>query len=193
MADAAPLPDGLVFRAGFVTLAEERDAVELLDGLEFETVTMRGQAARRTVRHYGFQYDYSGRGLAAAEPLPDRLMWLPDRLAALMQCAPEDLAQVLVQRYPAGAGIGWHRDADIFGAKIGGVSLLGGARMRFRRTVGGTRETAAVDLPPRSAYVLAGDARASWQHSVPATKELRYSLTFRTLADTRDSGRRRGR
>jgi hypothetical protein len=29
--------------------------------------------------------------------------------------------------------------------------------------------------------VLAGKARWSWQHSIPATKELRYSLTFRTL------------
>jgi alkylated DNA repair dioxygenase AlkB len=36
-------------------------------------------------------------------------------------------------------------------------------------------------LEPRSGYVLAGKARTAWQHSIPPTKELRYSITFRTL------------
>jgi alkylated DNA repair dioxygenase AlkB len=53
--------------------------------------------------------------------------------------------------------------------------------MRFQRTVRGVRSTAAIELAPRSAYVLAGKARWSWQHSIPATKALRYSVTFRTL------------
>jgi hypothetical protein len=39
----------------------------------------------------------------------------------------------------------------------------------------------AEPLPPRSAYALAGEARTGWQHSVPPTKALRYSITFRTL------------
>jgi alkylated DNA repair protein (DNA oxidative demethylase) len=47
--------------------------------------------------------------------------------------------------------------------------------------VRGEREVAAVELAPRSAYVLAGAARWSWQHSIPATKWPRYSVTFRTL------------
>jgi alkylated DNA repair dioxygenase AlkB len=40
-----------------------------------------------------------------------------------------------------------------------------------------------VTLEPRSGYVLAGDARRSWEHSIPPTKELRYSITFRTLRE----------
>jgi alkylated DNA repair dioxygenase AlkB len=36
-------------------------------------------------------------------------------------------------------------------------------------------------LEPRSGYVLDGPARWSWQHSIPATKEERFSITFRTL------------
>ena len=193
MADATPLPAGLVYCPDFMTPEEEGKAIAFLEGLEFETITMRGQAARRTVRHYGHRYDYGGRAVVEAEPLPEELVWIRDRLAGPMQCAPEELSQVLVQRYPAGAGIGWHRDADTFGPRIGGVSLLGGARMRFRRTVGESRETASIDLPPRSAYVLAGESRTSWEHSVPATKELRYSLTFRMLVDTSGSGAPRER
>jgi alkylated DNA repair dioxygenase AlkB len=37
-------------------------------------------------------------------------------------------------------------------------------------------------LAPRSAYLLTGEARHAWRHSIPATKELRYSVTFRTLS-----------
>ncbi len=88
---------------------------------------------------------------------------------------------VLIARHEPGAGIGWHRDAPMFGSRIAGVSLLSPCRMRFQRTVKGERETAAIELAPRSAYVLGGKARWSWQHSIPATKALRYSITFRTL------------
>jgi alkylated DNA repair dioxygenase AlkB len=89
--------------------------------------------------------------------------------------------QILLARYPEGAGIGWHRDAPTFGSRIPGVSLAGASRMRFQRTVGGERSVAAIELAPRSAYLLSGKARWSWQHSIPATRSLRYSVTFRTL------------
>ena len=99
-----------------------------------------------------------------------------------MERDPADLVQILVSRYPAGAGIGWHRDAPMFGSKIAGVSLRAPCRMRFQRTLKATgRETAELELAPRSAYLLSGKARWSWQHSIPAAKELRYSVTFRTL------------
>ncbi|MFL5967577.1 MAG: hypothetical protein ACJ747_13605, partial [Gaiellaceae bacterium] len=45
----------------------------------------------------------------------------------------------------------------------------------------GERETYELELAPRSGYVLSGDARTKWQHHVPPTKSLRYSITFRTL------------
>jgi alkylated DNA repair dioxygenase AlkB len=116
--------------------------------MEFHTLTMRGQTAKRTVRHFELRYDYEAGELATTDPLPEGLVFLRDRCAAMMERAPEDLVQSLVSRYPAGAGIGWHRDSS---------------------------------LPPRSAYLLSGKARWSWQHSIPATKDLRHSVTFRTL------------
>jgi alkylated DNA repair protein (DNA oxidative demethylase) len=175
------VPEGLVYREAFIDAEEERRLLALFETLDFRTVTMRGQTARRTVRHYGLDYDYESGELVPADPLPAELTWLRDRCAALMERAPEDLVQILVSRYPEGAGIGWHRDAPMFGSKIVGVSLRAPCRMRFQRTVGGERSVAAVELAPRSAYLLAGKARWSWQHSIPATKELRYSVTFRTL------------
>jgi alkylated DNA repair dioxygenase AlkB len=35
-------------------------------------------------------------------------------------------------------------------------------------------------LAPRSIYLLRGAARWEWQHSVAATRQLRYSITLRT-------------
>jgi alkylated DNA repair dioxygenase AlkB len=174
-------PEGLIYLEDFVSPDEERMVLDALHDVGFRTLTMRGQTAKRTVRHYGLDYDYESGELVEAEPLPQPLVFLRDRCAALVEREPEDLVQILISRYPEGAGIGWHRDAPMFGSKIAGVSLLAPCRMRFQRTVNGERATAAVDLAPRSAYVLSGKARWSWQHSIPATKALRYSITFRTL------------
>jgi DNA oxidative demethylase len=175
------LPEGLVYREEFVSADEEHQLLAVLSSIELRSVVMRGQAARRTVRHFGLDYDYESGELVPADPLPDSMVWLRDRCAALMERDPDDLVQILVSRYPAGAGIGWHRDAPMFGSRIAGVSLLAPCRMRFQRTVRGVRSVAELELAPRSAYLLTGKARWSWQHSIPATKALRYSVTFRTL------------
>jgi alkylated DNA repair protein (DNA oxidative demethylase) len=174
-------PDGLVYREQFISEAEEQQLLSLLSSIEFRAVVMRGQAARRTVRHFGLDYDYERGELVPADPLPDPMLWLRDRCAALMERESADLVQILVSRYPPGAGIGWHRDAPMFGSRIAGVSLLAPCRMRFQRTVQGARSVAELELAPRSAYLLSGKARWSWQHSIPAAKALRYSITFRTL------------
>ncbi|CAA9480752.1 MAG: hypothetical protein AVDCRST_MAG45-154 [uncultured Solirubrobacterales bacterium] len=180
-AEPSPLPEGLVYREEFVTAEEERGLLDLLDALDFQPVVMRGRTARRSVRHFGLEYSYQRKELAPTDPLPEPMLWLRDRCAQLMERDPEDLVQVLVGRYPAGAGIGWHHDAPIFGPAIAGVSLLARCRMRFQRGSGGERVVAELELEPRSAYLLSGSARWSWQHSISATEALRYSITFRTL------------
>ncbi len=151
-----------------------------LEELRFDPIVMHGQAARRTARHYGLGYDYEAREPRPGEPVPEWLEPVRARAAALAGLEPEELVEVLVQRYPAGATIGWHRDAPAFGTVVG-VSLGGSARLRFQRGTGDARRVWEVELAPRSGYVLAGKARTSWQHSIPPTKELRYSITFRTL------------
>ena len=174
-------PKGLVYRPDFVSEEEEATLVAELEALDFREVTMRGQTARRTVRHFGFDYGYESWGLTPAEALPEPLVWLRDRCAGLAEVAPDDLAQTLVSRYPPGAPIGWHRDAPMFGPTLVGVSLGAASRMRFQRRRADVRLVYELDLAPRSAYVLAGEARSAWQHSIPPVKDLRYSITFRTL------------
>ena len=175
------VPEGLVYRADLLTSDEEAQVLAAVEDVDFREVVMRGQVARRTVRHFGFDYDYESWELVEAEPLPEPLLVVRERAAALAGLEPEALAQALVTRYPPGAGIGSHRDAPIFGPEVVGVSLRAPCVMRFRRSVGGVRYGHDLTLEPRSAYVLGGKARSAWKHEIPPTKELRYSITFRTV------------
>ena len=44
----------------------------------------------------------------------------------------------------------------------------------FRRT--------SLELVPRSAYLLSGESRWEWEHSIAPGDQLRFSVTFRTLS-----------
>jgi alkylated DNA repair protein (DNA oxidative demethylase) len=174
-------PAGLVYRPDVVDPAQEAMLLGMVEKLDFRAITMRGQTARRTVRLYGFDYDYESGDLRPGDPLPGELVRLRDCCAELAGVESSELVQALVSRYPPGAGIGWHRDAPMFGSKVIGISLLSSCRMRFQRRTGERRQVYALELEPRSGYVLAGSARWAWQHSIPPTKALRYSITFRSL------------
>ena len=173
-------PEGLQYRPELLSLDEEPRLLAQLEALRFEPIVMHGRAARRTARHYGLDYDYEARTPRPGEPVPDWLLPIRARAALLADVEPEELAEILVQRYPPGSTIGWHRDAPAFD-RVVGVSLGASCRLRFQRGRGEERRVYEVLLEPRSGYVLAGEARRSWEHSIPPTKELRYSITFRTL------------
>jgi DNA oxidative demethylase len=179
-------PEGLVLWPELLPREEEDQLLERLGELHFDPIVMHGQAARRTARHYGVGYDYESRTPQPGEPVPQWILPVRRRAADLAGVEPDQLVEVLIQRYPPGSTIGWHRDAPAFGTVVG-VSLGGTCRLRFQRGTAERRRVWEVTLEPRSGYVLAGDARRSWQHSIPPTKELRYSITFRTLRRSADS------
>ena len=175
-------PRGLTYREDVLTAAEEAVLLREIEGTDFEAVVVGGHLARRTVRHYGFGYDFDSWELTSADPPPAYLDALAGRCAELAGLAPGAWEEVLVTRYAPGDGIGWHRDAGAFGPVVVGVSLAADAVMRFqRRAAGGERRVFEQPLARRSAYVLAGAARSTWQHSVPAVTALRYSITYRTV------------
>ena len=178
---AAERPEGLIYVPGFLTEGEEGALLEQVRAAAFEEIRMHGQVARRRTAHFGWLYGYESWKVEPGPPIPDYLLPLRARCAELMGESPEHLVEALVSEYPPGATIGWHRDAPMFGPTVVGVSLLSACRMRFQRGKEAERRTYALELAPRSAYVLAGEARSLWQHSIPAVKAPRYSVTFRTL------------
>jgi alkylated DNA repair dioxygenase AlkB len=180
-------PEGLIYAPEFLSGDEERELFAELERLEFHEIVLHGVAARRTARHFGLDYNYEQRThIDEAEPLPSWLEPVRERSAALAGVQTEELVEALVQRYPQGGTIGWHRDAPSFGLVVG-VSFGATARLRFRRGSKGNWTTWEIDLPPRSAYVLSGEARSRW-HSVPPMRALRYSITFRTLRSRAGQG-----
>jgi alkylated DNA repair dioxygenase AlkB len=174
-------PAGLTYVPDLLGPAEEAALLEVLGSWEYDAVVLHDQPARRTVRHFGVRYRFDPPAVVPGEPLPADLVALRQRCAALTATDPERLVEALVTRYPPGATIGWHRDAPMFGPTVVGVSLRSSCLLRFQRRVAGQRQVFEQPLAPRSAYLLAGAARASWQHSIPPVAGLRYSVTFRSL------------
>lgn len=177
-------PPGFRYLPDWITTEEEQTLLAHIDSVPFSEVRMHGVIAKRRVVHFGWNYGYESWKITPTDPIPTWLLPLRDRAAVLIGVPGTSLEEVLVSRYEPGAGIGWHRDAPMFGPMVIGLSLLGVCRMRFQRKVGARPETAEQVLEPRSAYVLAGAARFAWQHSIPPTKERRYSITFRTVNST---------
>jgi alkylated DNA repair protein (DNA oxidative demethylase) len=172
-------PAGLLYAADLLSADEEAALLPRLAVLRFDPIVMHGQAARRTARHFGLDYDYELRKPSPGEPMPAWLAPVRERAAQLAQVEPVELIEILVQKYPPGSTISWHRDAPAFGTVVG-VSLASACRLRFQRGKGDDRRTWEIVLEPRSGYVLAGEARTAWQHAIPPVKTLRYSITFRT-------------
>ena len=177
-----PVPEGFRNADEFLSSLEEQELAERFRAMEFREMRMRGVAARRRIIDYGWKYSFESFRTTEGPPLPDFLEPVRDRAAAFAGVGPSALAEALLTEYSPGASIGWHRDAPPFGIVIG-ISLLAPCRFRFRRGRTGAWETTERIVKPRSIYVLTGPARSEWQHSIPAMKELRYSITFRTMRE----------
>ena len=182
---AAELPEGFVYAAGFISAAEEEGLLKVIEDLSFAEIKMHGVVAKRRAAHFGRGYEYNSGRLAGALPIPEAFLPLQKRVAGFSRRTPEEFAELLMTDYPPGAGIGWHRDAPPFEIIVG-VSLLSDCTMQLRpwpvQPGGGRRRKPLQQvLERRSAYLISGPSRTSWQHHIPAGKERRLSLTFRTL------------
>jgi alkylated DNA repair dioxygenase AlkB len=180
----ARLPHGLVYRPDFLSTTEESALMEALARLPFREATYQQYLARRRVVLFGAGYDDEERSSRASEPLPPALERLKAKVAQWVDVPGDAFVHVLVTEYRPGTPIGWHRDAPQYGFVVG-VSLASACRMRFRPLdePATRRSVFALDLEPRSAYVMQAQIRWGWQHSIPPTKSLRYSITMRTAAD----------
>ncbi len=64
-----------------------------------------------------------------------------------------------------------------------GISLNSPATLRFRQRDGSSFRRFSLPVEPRSAYLLSGEARHEWEHSIAPGDDLRFSITFRTLSE----------
>lgn len=179
--EPAPGPPGFVYQPDMIAPDEEAALAVALGRLDLRAFEMRGYSARRRVAYFGVRYQGPEQGLEHGPPIPDFLQALRRKAADLAGMIPDALVHALINEYPPGAPIGWHRDRPAFGQVVG-VSLLSPCVLRFRRSDGARWERRSLTLEPRSGYWLTGEARSVWEHSIPPVETLRYSVTFRTLA-----------
>ena len=177
-----PLIAGLDYREDFISEGEERQLLERLDELDLAPFRFHGWMGNRKTKSFGWRYDFDDSSFQPTEPIPDWLQPARERAAAFAGVTAEAFVHALLARYDPGAGIGWHRDRDVF-EKVVGVSLGTPATLRFRRRTATGFRRAGLEVEPRSAYLLSRESRWEWEHRITPGDLLRFSITFRTLSD----------
>jgi alkylated DNA repair protein (DNA oxidative demethylase) len=176
-----PLITGLRYQEDVIDAAEEATLIERLRTLDLAPFRFHGWLGNRKTQNFGWRYDFDDASFTPGEPIPDWLRPLRERAAAFAGTQPSLLVQALLARYDPGAGIGWHRDRDVF-EQVVGISLATPATLRFRQRQKPGFKRASITVEPRSAYLLSGEARHEWEHSIAPGEQLRFSITFRALS-----------
>jgi alkylated DNA repair dioxygenase AlkB len=181
-----------------------------------------GKNSRKVLHYgYKYDYA-TGRNGGVAEPFPECIGLLQTVLRIQLEELgiehEETFDQCIVNQYLAGQGIGAHTDSRDYGAIIGCFTLpfpetaqrgMGVLPETAQRGMGVLPETAhgvspgmmefelgedhySVTTNPRSLYIMSGDARYQWKHSMVARKSdyvdgksiprcTRVSVTFRSV------------
>jgi alkylated DNA repair dioxygenase AlkB len=179
--EQSSFPPGFRYEADLIADAAQNAFIEQIKDLPLQSFDFYGFKANRRVISYGWRYDFTTARLMPIEPIPEWVFPLREAVAQFSGGDAEEFAHVLISEYAPGAGIGWHKDKAVFD-RIVGVSLGTSCPLRLRKTVtDGKWQRAEQVLEPRSMYLLSGEVRAEWEHSIAPVQVLRYSLTFRTL------------
>jgi alkylated DNA repair dioxygenase AlkB len=178
---SSPEPEGLRYAAEFIAPAVEQELIAHIAALPLQPFQFGQYEGKRRVASFGFSYDYTLRRLQDAEPIPDWLNAIIDRVEAFGGPSTE-IRQVLCTEYDTGVGIGWHRDKPHFD-RVFGLSLGSPCKFRFRKPAGEKWQRFTLLAEPRSLYMMSGASRQVWEHSIPAVEQPRYSITFRTMVE----------
>lgn len=130
---------------------------------------------------FGWTYDMASGVFSPCAPIPEGFAAIRAIAARFAGLAPEDFVQILLNRYERGAEIPWHCDKPIW-QDIVGVSLGAQTTMRFRKASNDDYAYAEATLAPRSMYLMTGEARSLFDHSIPPMSDRRWSITLRTFS-----------
>jgi alkylated DNA repair dioxygenase AlkB len=175
---------GFTLRPDFITPVEERELLQQLEHGPWETDW------RRRIQQYGLGYaGEHGRKASWVRDFPEWLIDLAHRVEPYFDRFPENS---VINEYIPPLGIGPHRDYPTFGATVACVSLGSDIVMEFIHPECGLK--VPVFVPARSLWVITGEARYQWQHSIASrlndvingerhARGRRVSITFRTARD----------
>jgi alkylated DNA repair dioxygenase AlkB len=176
-------PPGFKYIPEFITPKEENGLISVIEKMDLKNMIFQGFEAKRKVASFGFDWSFDKRQLTRGKPIPDEFGWLIGKVANQLQIVRDDIAELLITEYPPGSVINWHRDAPPFDIIVG-VSLLSNCIFKFRpydKTKQTRKNIRSLAVERRSLYVIQGESRTAWEHSVAPVKQQRYSITIRTL------------
>lgn len=186
--DIAPaVPTEFTYLPNFITETEESQLLDTISKVDLANMKFHEYEAKRKVISFGQGWSFTEQMLKQGNSIPGEFDFLVEKIAAHLKIEKQEIAQFLITEYPIGSVINWHRDAPPF-ETIVGVSLLSDCIFKLRPQAKERQiRSATISLPVqrRSMYVMTGISKTDWQHSTMPVKTVRYSLTFRTLRDTK--------
>lgn len=176
--------EGLTLIEDFISPEEEQLLINLIDKSAWNLTL-----SRRT-QHYGYEYSYTKTSLAPAEPIPELMQFLIEKINSVFKLT-QPINQCIVNEYMPGQGIAAHTDSNVFGNTVISISLSSNVIMEFAKATKAPDKREHL-LKRRSCLILQGDARYKWRHSIPARKSdtfkeiktirgRRLSITFRSV------------
>jgi alkylated DNA repair dioxygenase AlkB len=182
------LPEGFIYFPDFINPTEEADLCREITKIELNTFSFQGYEAKRKVASFGYDYHFESQSLTKGKEIPAIFSPLIKKVAIHLSIDPNDFTELLITEYPIGSVINWHRDAPPFDL-IAGISLQSDCTFRLRpydKNKQGRSSILSFPAKRRSLYVMQGHSRTDWQHSISAVKQVRYSITLRTLRSSSD-------
>ena len=177
------MPEGFRYIPGFISGEEEAELLAEVRRVALHSFEFRGYTANRKVASFGYDYNFDKRTIQKGEQIPDVFSSLIHKVAERLGIDEKLFKELLVTEYPPGSVINWHRDAPPF-ELIAGLSLAADCTFRLRpydKSKRGRGSIVSLPVARRSLYILADSSRSDWEHSIAPVKEVRYSITLRTL------------
>jgi alkylated DNA repair dioxygenase AlkB len=182
--DISPVyPTGFNYLPDFITIQEEEALCNEISKISLHTFNFRGYEAKRKVASFGYDYSFEKQTLTKGAEIPSVFDSLIGKVGTALSIPKIDFTELLITEYPVGSVINWHRDAFPFRI-IAGISLHSDCTFRLRpHDKSKQNRNAIISFPVerRSLYVMQGEVRSHWEHSISPVKNIRYSITLRTL------------
>ena len=162
------------------------------EGTQETLIPLTKSLKSRKVLHFGYKYDYIKKTIyEKADPMPPIIEQLLDYIP-MSEGANAYFNQCIINQYLPGQGITPHIDRTSYGSTIACFTFgKSGREMHFSRS---GRNSIKLYTTPGSLYIMQGDARYMWKHSMKGRlhdmdsfgkqKILRkkcFSVTFRNV------------
>mmetsp|Transcript_104172 Transcript_104172/g.127277 ORF Transcript_104172/g.127277 Transcript_104172/m.127277 type:complete len:505 (+) Transcript_104172:3-1517(+) len=187
---------GLIYVPDFITDNEHESIKQVL--IKNYNLWDLGQIQqKRRSLHFGYSISFDNMELykctGKLAEIPKEFKWIPQRIQRYVEerihKKIKAFNQLILNEYTPNQGINAHVDrTHCFGPVICGLSLFSHVVMEFKNKK--TDEVKPIVLLPKSLYIMSGESRYEWLHSINRDKiqkfygnniikGLRYSMTYR--------------